>query len=108
MSVSKEGREGTYGALSSAPLFLAKLPVGFMSGYLLEKYCPEEGERRSKMMWFIIGITTVSSPIFMSLFWKYISYKDPDEGTQYTELLQQDRSASSSYKDDNELDEVDG
>jgi len=108
MSISKEGREGTYGALSSAPLFLAKLPVGFMGGYLLEKYCPEEGERRSKMMWFIIGMTTVSSPIFMSVFWKYISFKDPDEGVKYTELLQQDQLVSSSYKDDNEIDEEDG
>lgn len=108
MSVSKEGREGTYGALSSAPLFLAKLPVGFMSGYLLEKYCPEEGERQSKMMWFIIGMTTVSSPFLMTIFWKYISYKDPDEGTVYTELQQQDRSASSIYKDDNEVKQGDG
>jgi len=107
MSVSKEGREGTYGALSSAPLFLAKLPVGFMSGYLLEKYCPEEGERRSKMMWFIIGMTTVSSPIFMSMFWKYISYKDPDEGGKYMELHQHDQPASSSYRDDKEFGEQD-
>jgi len=28
-------------ALSSAPFFLAKLPVWFMSGKLLQKYCPE-------------------------------------------------------------------
>lgn len=104
MSVAKEGREGTYGALSSAPLFLAKLPVGFMSGYLLEKFCPKEGERRSKMMWFIVGMTTVVSPILMSVFWKYISYEDPDEGTKYTELQQQDQSISSRYQDDNGLD----
>ena len=102
MSVSKEGREGTYGALSSAPLFLAKLPVGFMSGYLLKEYCPEEGERRSKMMWFIIGMTTISSPILMTVFWKYISYKDPDEGIKYTELQQQDRFNSSTYMDEPE------
>lgn len=103
MSVAKEGREGTYGALSSAPLFLAKLPVGFMSGYLLKEYCPEEGERRSKMMWFIIGASTVSSPILMSIFWKYISYKDPDEGVKYTELLNQEshsESTTTSYQDD--------
>jgi hypothetical protein len=40
-SVAVEGREGTYMALSSAPFFLAKLPVWFMSGKLLQKYCPE-------------------------------------------------------------------
>ena len=76
MSVSEEGREGTYMALSSAPLFLAKLPVGFLSGYLLQKYCPADGERRSKLMWLIIGMTTASSPILMTFFWRFISHKD--------------------------------
>lgn len=79
MSVVKEGREGTYMALSSAPLFLAKLPVGFMSGYLLQKYCPEEGERRSKIMWLIIGLTTAVSPLLLTIFWKYISQRDEDD-----------------------------
>lgn len=80
MEVCQEGREGTYMALSSAPLFLAKLPVGFMSGYLLQKYCPSEGERNSKLMWLIIGLTTASSPILMTVFWKYISFKDKING----------------------------
>mmetsp|Transcript_7660 Transcript_7660/g.10584 ORF Transcript_7660/g.10584 Transcript_7660/m.10584 type:complete len:444 (-) Transcript_7660:201-1532(-) len=79
MSISKEGREGTYMALSSAPLFLAKLPVGFMSGYLLQKYCPEEGERNSKMMWLIIALSTVVSPILLTVFWGYVSKKDEDD-----------------------------
>ena len=86
MSVVQEGREGTYMALSSAPLFLAKLPVGFMSGYLLQTYCPEEGERHSKTMWFIIGATTATSPILLTLFWSYVSKRD-DEEDKYTELI---------------------
>jgi dipeptide/tripeptide permease len=85
MSVVKEGREGTYMALSSAPLFLAKLPVGFMSGYLLQEFCPEEGERHSKTMWLIIGLTTAVSPILLTVFWGYVSKKDDDE-PKYTEL----------------------
>lgn len=104
MSVAREGREGTYTALSSAPLFLAKLPVGLMSGYLLQKFCPEEGERRSKIMWLIIGATTASSPILMTIFWKYISFKDPDEGIKYTELQQrQDHPPSSIDPDDEDI-----
>jgi hypothetical protein len=85
MSVVKEGREGTYMALSSAPLFLAKLPVGFMSGYLLQKYCPEEGERHSKTMWLIIGVMTATSPILLTLLWGYVSKRDDDDD-KYTEL----------------------
>jgi POT family proton-dependent oligopeptide transporter len=84
MSVAQEGREGTYMALSSAPLFLAKLPVGFLSGLLLQKYCPEtleEGEQRhSKTMWWIIGLMTIGSPICITLFWNYISGGECSQG----------------------------
>ena len=106
MSVAKEGREGTYGALASAPLFLAKLPVGFMSGFLLREYCPAQGPRNSKIMWLIIGATTATSPVFMTVFWKYISYKDPEEDVTYTELSLQDPSTNRriGYRD-SELDD---
>jgi hypothetical protein len=73
MQIAKEGHEGTYMALSSAPLFLAKLPVGMMSGYLLQKYCPEEGPRDSKRMWLIIGLTTICSPVLLTVLWGYVS-----------------------------------
>eukprot|EP00934_Nitzschia_sp_Nitz4_P003137 Nitzschia sp. Nitz4//scaffold1_size375055//139347//140861//NITZ4_000256-RA/size375055-processed-gene-0.131-mRNA-1//-1//CDS//3329540985//3127//frame0 len=88
MLVCKEGREGTYMAFSSAPLFLAKLPVGVLSGVLLQKYCPEEGERHSKEMWLFIGLLTASSPILMTAFWRYISKQDDEATTElkYTEL----------------------
>lgn len=76
-TIAPEGREGTYMALSSAPLFLAKLPVGFLSGLLLQRYCPErleEGEvRHSKTMWMIIGLSTIVSPILISLLWGYLN-----------------------------------
>lgn len=79
-TVAPEGREGTYMALSSAPLFLAKLPVGVLSGILLQKYCPEnleEGEERhSKTMWLIIGLMSISSPLMITFFWSYISGGD--------------------------------
>jgi hypothetical protein len=76
-SVALEGREGTYMALSSAPLFLAKLPVWFMSGKLLQRYLPEhlgEGEvRHSKTMWQIIALSTIISAVLINLLWGYIS-----------------------------------
>jgi len=85
MQIAKEGREGTYMALASAPLFLAKLPVGMMSGYLLEKYCPEDGQRDSKTMWLIIGLTTAVSPILLTVLWGYLSQRD-DEASSYEEV----------------------
>ena len=83
MKIAKEGREGTYMALSSAPLFLAKLPVGMKSGYLLGKYCPEDGERNSQMMWLIIGLTTGFSPILLTVCWGYISKESNEPNEDY-------------------------
>mmetsp|Transcript_3865 Transcript_3865/g.5762 ORF Transcript_3865/g.5762 Transcript_3865/m.5762 type:complete len:545 (+) Transcript_3865:88-1722(+) len=96
VSVTKEGREGIYMALSSAPLFLAKLPVGVMSGYLLEKYCPQEGPRNSKMMWLIIGLSTISSPILLSCFWGYVC-KGTDSSMNSAERIKGKEKASDDY-----------
>ena len=45
----------------------AKLAVGGLSGWLLSTYCPEEGPRNSELMWFFIGLMTISSPVFILL-----------------------------------------
>merc|ERR1712216_117141 len=58
VAIAPEGREGTYSALSQAPLFVSKLATGGFSGWLLETYCPEQGARDPKTMWLIIGLTT--------------------------------------------------
>ncbi len=96
VSVSEEGREGTYMALSSAPLFLAKLPVGILSGVLLQKFCPESvedgEERHSRTMWLIVGLLTATSPILLTCCWGYVSKKEDRseaefrEGVSYMEL----------------------
>lgn len=88
MSVCTEGREGTFMAFASAPLFVAKLPVGFMSGWLLELYCPAIGKRNSPMMWLIIGLFTIVSPILMTLFWGYISNTEDNVSQTRAELEQ--------------------
>lgn len=44
MDVAPEGREGLFGAIAAAPLFLAKLPTGLLSGFLLARYCPLVGD----------------------------------------------------------------
>lgn len=72
VSVAPEGREGTFMALASAPLFAAKLPVGAISGLLLATYCPAEGPRNSGMMWLIIGALTFSSPVLITLTQRWI------------------------------------
>jgi hypothetical protein len=74
MMVSPKGREGTYSALASAPLFTAKFFVGGLSGVLLGKYCTgipawpdpmacEHGDT----VWMIIGLVCITSPIGLYL-----------------------------------------
>jgi len=87
MTIVREGREGTYMALSSAPLFLAKLPVGFISGYLLQTFCPEEGPRRSRLMWFIIGLITATSPVLLTLSWGYVSDRSEEVNLEEEEMI---------------------
>jgi len=68
VSMAPEGREGTFAAMGSAPIFLAKLPVGILSGWLLQEYCPKQGPRDSEMMWWIIFLITIPAPFLLTLF----------------------------------------
>jgi dipeptide/tripeptide permease len=67
-TIAPRGREASYMGLSELPLFLAKPLVGFLSGYLLEAYCPESGPVDSKRMWLLIGLMTVAAPVVMLIF----------------------------------------
>eukprot|EP00887_Chlorella_sp_A99_P006636 scaffold3.g6636.t1 len=44
MAVAPQGREGIFTSLASAPLFAATLPTGMLSGWLLQRYCPDRGQ----------------------------------------------------------------
>jgi len=68
VSMAPEGKEGTFIALGSAPLFAAKFPVGLLSGYLLETFCPKEGPRNAQAMWLIVLVMTMVSPVLLTAF----------------------------------------
>jgi hypothetical protein len=48
---AKKGREGTFLALTSAPTYLTMGVSGYLSGLLLKKFFPEEGERQPNYIW---------------------------------------------------------
>ena len=69
-------------AMTSAPVFLSKLPVGWFSGYLLENFCPDiskpcDGDCAcyTGKLWNIIAFTTVLSPIAMFIFRRELEEK---------------------------------
>ena len=86
MAVAPTGREGVFTALASAPLFVAMLPTGMLSGYLLDRYCPdngacgdvskgkpavqpETGEQtcHGSAMWGLVTLLTLTSPLLILL-----------------------------------------
>jgi len=74
-TIAPRGREASYMGLSELPLFLAKPFVGFLSGFLLEKYCPASGPIDSRRMWLIVGLMTIAAPVIMLIFRKRIEAK---------------------------------
>ncbi|CAD7699196.1 unnamed protein product [Ostreobium quekettii] len=82
MSIAPQGKEGVFTAMAAAPLFLAKLPTGALSGKLLSEYCPDTGacgkhgdmvgtpvagtqSCDGRTLWFVVGLTVMMSPLAM-------------------------------------------
>ncbi|PHJ17265.1 major facilitator family protein [Cystoisospora suis] len=62
--VGDEGKEGTVIALTGFPKFIARLVAGGSSGYLLQRYCPQQGIcENGGMVWFAIGLTAGRKPL---------------------------------------------
>ena len=48
-------------------MFLAKLTVGTLSGFLIGRYCPAEGARNSGMLWLVVAGMALATPVLMLL-----------------------------------------
>ncbi len=73
--VAPPGKESTYMAYSKAPMFFAKVAAGPITGILLFNLCPEgstEPQRNTELMWIIVGISTMVSPITLLLGKKWL------------------------------------
>jgi len=73
MSIAPEGKEASFAALATAPLFLATVPVGLMSGFLVSAFLPEDGRpQQPRMLWLVVGLTTMISPVLITLLERWI------------------------------------
>lgn len=61
------GQVGAYMGLAGIPWFLAKFTTGFYSGFMLEKFIPEQGSQDSGTMWIIYGFIALLSPLGLLL-----------------------------------------
>lgn len=79
LELSRRGSEGLYSSLSTAPLFSVSLLVGGQSGWLLSTFMPVDGPHNGKMLWGIIGVTCMTSPILMFLCRNFIGKDSADD-----------------------------
>lgn len=82
MTLAPDGREGTYAQISNALVFMSKVPVGLLSGELMERYCPApvgdsyEKERRCSKVWLVIAFVALGTPILLLLLKRFIYSAD--------------------------------
>ena len=65
--LAPEGKVAQYMGLASIPWLMAKATTGFYSGYMLSRYCPEDGVQDTPTMWLIYGFIALASPIGLLL-----------------------------------------
>jgi hypothetical protein len=78
-AIAPKGQEASYGALAYLPFLVGKLLVG-TSGWILAAFCPEQGPRRSGMMWLIFALAASVAPIGLITFRRYL--RVPEAGRE--------------------------
>jgi len=84
MKVAPQGRERTFIALASIPLFLSQIPVGILSGWVLTNYCPSTSFCDGSSLWLVIGLVTSFSPSLMMACYKCIYDPIVDDNSSNT------------------------
>jgi MFS family permease len=69
LELAPNGRQGFFLAIASSPFAVAMVVTGLVAGFLLEEFCPEDGERECWKMWLIITAITCISPLLILVFW---------------------------------------
>ncbi|CAG9333265.1 unnamed protein product [Blepharisma stoltei] len=79
LQITPKGREGVFLAVAASPIVLSVILAGLMSGFLLDTYCPENGDRECWKMWSISGFMTILVPFFMIIFRSCLEQPENEE-----------------------------
>ncbi len=72
--IAPEGKAGLYQGVAQLPWFLTKFLVPLLySGWMIEKYCPQNACTKPEQMWFIFGLIAVISPLILIVGKKWLS-----------------------------------
>jgi len=66
--IAPEGRTGEYMGVAQLPWFLTKVLVPLLySGWMMDRYCPAQGQLNTQPMWLIFGIIAMGSCVLLVL-----------------------------------------
>jgi len=66
--IAPEGRTGEYMGVAQLPWFLTKVLVPLLySGWMMDRYCPAQGQVNTQPMWLIFGIIAMGSCVLLVL-----------------------------------------
>ncbi|KAK1748510.1 MFS transporter [Skeletonema marinoi] len=97
---AKEGHEGVFAAFAFAPTFLAQLPVGALSGFLLSTYCPNENYCNGTKLWGVVFGMALLSPLMMMVWWRWLNKEEAEN-----EFDEADADDNANVNNDDSLDE---
>jgi len=66
--IAPEGRTGEYMGVAQLPWFLTKvLAPLLLTGWMMDRYCPAEGDQNTRMMWIIFASIAMTSTVMLVL-----------------------------------------
>jgi len=66
--IAPEGRTGMYMGVAQLPWFLTKILVPWLySGYMMDRFCPAEGDQNTEFMWLVFACIAMCSTVFLIL-----------------------------------------
>jgi len=66
--IAPEGRTGIYMGVAQFPWFLTKvLAPLLLTGWMMDRYCPAQGEQNTRFMWFIFACIAMMSTVLLIL-----------------------------------------
>lgn len=64
--IAPEGRTGVYMGVAQLPWFLTKVLVPLLySGWMMDRFCPAEGEQNTQFMWFVFACIAMTSTVVL-------------------------------------------
>lgn len=66
-NLAPPGKVGSYMGLANIPWFMAKFTTGLYSGFMLNHYIPEQGQRDPGTLWLIYGCIACITPLGLLL-----------------------------------------